>query len=181
MDRLSPSNLGSKRPDPPMAAHQSDNFLPSSRLSVKKAIKIIKTLTPMRAFSKVLDCHKLDDRLKDLHPVLSGDCGISCPAFSVCKYRSRATALGGQLWLKAQSQKSFEDCWKTGWLPQLVPYSQAAEVSVWPPGPPTLPQNDRRLGNRWLPELLVGCPLVASCYYCPHFRHCWKSHSGGPS
>lgn len=63
MEGFSPSNLGSNRADPPMAAQQSDNFLPSSRRSVKKAIKIIRTMTPMRAFSKVLGCHRSNARL----------------------------------------------------------------------------------------------------------------------
>lgn len=46
---FSPSNIGSKRADPPMVAQQSDNFLLSSHRCVKKAIKIIRNLTPMRA------------------------------------------------------------------------------------------------------------------------------------
>lgn len=78
----------------------------SSRWSVKKAIKILLCI-PMRAACMVLMAPRC---------VLRTDAAIQNLPVLVCKYAAKATASGGQLQLKAQFQKSFGGCWKTGLL-----------------------------------------------------------------
>lgn len=119
-------------------------------------------------------------RFKDLSPTLRRDAGISVCFFVDFNSFARTIALGGQFWLRAQSQTSFADHRKMGWLQQLWSYFRAAEMLVWSPAPPTLPQIDQLRGNRWPPPgLLADCPLAANCYCCHHSCHCWRSRSGG--
>lgn len=80
VDGYSPSSPVSTRPDFPVAAQQSANFLQNSQRSLKKAINIIIALTPMRAFSKMLGCHRSDAKLSSRTFILfslSRDAGIS--------------------------------------------------------------------------------------------------------
>lgn len=116
------------------------SLLPSSRWSGKKAAHVLFVLPPRRLHGPRGSTRMLEFQIQ---PSSSIRTPLKPPPLQG----------GGRLQLKAQFQKSFGGCWKTGLPLWLASYFQAAALLVWPPALPTWPRSGRLPGTRRLPGL----------------------------